>query len=59
VSLVSASLVSNSASSLSFLALALALLKDDEYKTFISEGTMQISHIHGRINKALNYLFTL
>lgn len=35
----------------------LALLKDEEYKTFISEGTMQISHIHGRINKALNYLF--
>lgn len=35
----------------------LALLKDEEYRTFISEGTMQISHIHGRINKALNYLF--
>lgn len=35
----------------------LALLKDEEFKTFISEGTMQISHIHGRINKALNYLF--
>jgi hypothetical protein len=35
----------------------LALLKDEEFKKFISEGTMQISHIHGRINKALNYLF--
>lgn len=35
----------------------LALLKDEEFKTFISEGTMQISHIHGRINKVLNYLF--
>ena len=35
----------------------LALLKDEEYRTFISEGTMQISHIHGRINKTLNYLF--
>lgn len=35
----------------------LALLKDVEFKKFISEGTMQISHIHGRINKALNYLF--
>lgn len=35
----------------------LALLKDEEFKTFISEGTMQIAHIHGRINKVLNYLF--
>ncbi len=35
----------------------LELLKDTEYRTYISEGTMQISHIHGRINKALNYLF--
>lgn len=35
----------------------LALLKDEEFKVFISEGTMQIAHIHGRINKALNYLF--
>lgn len=37
----------------------LALLKDEEFITFISEGTMQISHIHGRINKALNYLFDI
>ena len=35
------------------------LLKDVEFKKYISEGTMQISHIHGRINKALNYLFGL
>lgn len=35
----------------------LALLKDPEYRKFTSEGTMQISHIHGRINLALNYLF--
>lgn len=35
----------------------LALLKDVEFKKYSSEGTMQISHIHGRINKALNYLF--
>lgn len=35
----------------------LELLKDQEFRKFISEGTMQISHIHGRINKALNYLF--
>ncbi len=35
----------------------LELLKDTEFRKYISEGTMQISHIHGRINKALNYLF--
>ncbi|MDO6601187.1 DUF262 domain-containing protein [Arenibacter palladensis] len=35
----------------------LALLKDEDYKIYISEGTMQIAHIHGRIDKALNYLF--
>jgi uncharacterized protein with ParB-like and HNH nuclease domain len=35
----------------------LLLLKDTEYRKFTSEGTMQISHIHGRINLALNYLF--
>ena len=37
----------------------LALLKNEEYKKYISEGTMQISHIHGRINLALNYLFDI
>ncbi|GMQ30665.1 DUF262 domain-containing protein [Algoriphagus confluentis] len=37
----------------------LALLKDEDYKKYISEGTMQISHIHGRINLALNYLFNI
>jgi uncharacterized protein with ParB-like and HNH nuclease domain len=37
----------------------LALLKDEDYKKYISEGTMQISHIHGRINLALNYLFDI
>lgn len=35
----------------------IALLKDPNYRKFTSEGTMQISHIHGRINLALNYLF--
>lgn len=35
----------------------LDLLKDPEFRKYTSEGTMQISHIHGRINKALNYLF--
>lgn len=37
----------------------LALLKDPEFKKYSSEGTMQISHIHGRIDKALTYLFGL
>lgn len=37
----------------------LDLLKDPEFRKYTSEGTMQISHIHGRINKALNYLFEI
>jgi hypothetical protein len=37
----------------------LQLLKDEDYRKFTSEGTMQISHIHGRINLALNYLFDI
>lgn len=35
----------------------LDLLQNEDYRKFISEGTMQISHIHGRINLTLNYLF--
>jgi uncharacterized protein with ParB-like and HNH nuclease domain len=35
----------------------LELLQDDDYRKYTSEGTMQISHIHGRINLTLNYLF--
>ncbi len=35
------------------------LLKDENYRKFTSEGTMQISHIHGRINLALEYLFNI
>ncbi len=35
------------------------LLKNEDYKKFISEGTMQISHIHGRINLALETLFDI
>lgn len=35
----------------------LELLKDPDYRKYTSEGTMQISHIHGRINLTLNYLF--
>lgn len=34
-----------------------AMLKDPDFRKFSSEGTMLISHIHGRIDKALNYLF--
>lgn len=35
----------------------LELLKDEDYKKFISEGTMQLGHIHGRIDLVLKYLF--
>jgi len=37
----------------------LELLKDEDYRKFTSEGTMQISHIHGRINLVLNHLFNI
>lgn len=37
----------------------LALLKDPDFRRYSSEGTMQIAHIHGRIDKALTYLFGL
>jgi uncharacterized protein with ParB-like and HNH nuclease domain len=37
----------------------LALLKDANYKKYISEGTMQISHIQGRISLVLKHLFEL
>ncbi len=36
-----------------------ALLKDDDYKTYVTQGTMQLSHIHGRIDRALHFLFGL
>ena len=35
----------------------LKLLKNEEYRKFTTEGTMQISHIHGRINLTLQKLF--
>lgn len=35
----------------------LKLLKNEDYKKYITEGTMQISHIHGRINLTLQQLF--
>lgn len=37
----------------------LSLLKNEEYKKFTTEGTMQISHIQGRIDLTLQYLFGL
>lgn len=37
----------------------IALLKNEDYRKYISEGTMQISHIHGRIDLALQYLFDI
>jgi hypothetical protein len=35
----------------------LELLKNSDFRKYTSEGTMQISHIHGRINLTLEYLF--
>ncbi|RUT77862.1 DUF262 domain-containing protein [Ancylomarina longa] len=35
----------------------IAMLKDPDFRKYTSEGTMQLAHIHGRIDKALNYLF--
>jgi hypothetical protein len=37
----------------------LRLLKDTNFRKYISEGTMQIEHINGRINLALTYLYDL
>ncbi len=37
----------------------LELLKNEDYKKYTTEGTMQIAHIHGRINLTLRYLFGL
>jgi uncharacterized protein with ParB-like and HNH nuclease domain len=35
----------------------LELLQNEDYRKYTSEGTMQISHIHGRIDLTLKYLF--
>lgn len=35
----------------------LELLKNPDFRKFISEGTMQVEHINGRINLALSYLY--
>ncbi len=37
----------------------LNLLQNEDYKKFTTEGTMQISHIQGRIDLTLQYLFGL
>lgn len=37
----------------------LQMLVDENYRKYISEGTMRIDHIHGRINAALRYLFDI
>lgn len=35
----------------------LELLKDDDFRKYISEGTMQLGHIRGRVKLALKYLY--
>ena len=35
------------------------LLQDEKFRTYISEGTTEIEHIHGRINLSLKYLFNI
>lgn len=37
----------------------LALLRNDDFKKYITEGTMQTSHIHGRFRVALQELYGL
>lgn len=37
----------------------LKLLKDQNYRKYTSEGTMQIEHIHGRIALTLQFLFEM
>ncbi|RNL52778.1 DUF262 domain-containing protein [Pedobacter jejuensis] len=37
----------------------LELLKDPNFRKFISEGTMQTDHINGRVNLALSYLYDI
>lgn len=35
------------------------LLRDTKFRKYISEGTMQIDHINGRVNLALKYLYNI
>ena len=37
----------------------LALLKDEKFREYSTQGTMQVEHINGRINLALNYLYDI
>ena len=37
----------------------LALLRDEKFREYSTQGTMQVEHINGRINLALQYLYNL
>lgn len=37
----------------------LALLRDEKFREYSTQGTMQVEHINGRIELALNYLYNL
>ncbi len=37
----------------------LALLRDDKFREYSTQGTMQVEHINGRIELALKYLYNL
>lgn len=37
----------------------LALLRDDKFREYSTQGTMQVGHINGRIELALKYLYNL
>lgn len=37
----------------------LALLRDEKFREYSTQGTMQIAHINGRIELALKYLYNL
>ena len=37
----------------------LELLKDAQYKEYITQGTMRIEHIKGRVKKVLNVLYDM
>lgn len=35
----------------------MALLKDEIFRESITQGTMQVQHIHTRIDKTLEYIY--
>lgn len=37
----------------------IALLQDEDFRMYTTEGTMDIEHVHGRINLTLKYMFNL